>query len=82
VLSDQDEILAQDDRLMLTSQSLQPGDVFAQIHHLVLPDDAQPGEDRIAIGLYTQPDGKRLTIMLNGQPQGDRLFLPSIDVKP
>lgn len=82
VLSDQDEILAQDDRLMLTSQSLQPGDVFAQIHHLVLPDDAQPGEDRIAIGLYTQPDGKRLTIRLNGQPQGARLFLPSIDVKP
>ena len=82
VFNGKDELVTQDDRLMLTSQSLQPGDVFAQIHHLTLPGKLPPGSYPIAIGLYTQPDGKRLPILLNGQPQGDRLFLQPIDVKP
>jgi 4-amino-4-deoxy-L-arabinose transferase-like glycosyltransferase len=79
VLNDQGTIVTQQDRLMLTSQSLQPGDVFAQIHHLTLPEDLQSGSYPIAIGLYTQPDGKRLPIVIDQQPQGDRLFLQSIE---
>ena len=75
VLNARGEIVTQADRLMLTSQSLQPGDVVAQIHRLTLPADLPPGSDRIAIGLYTQPDNKRLPVMIDGQPQGDRLFL-------
>ena len=75
VLNDQGEIVTQQDRLMLTSQSLQPGDVFAQIHHLTLPENLPPGSYPIAIGLYTQPDGKRLPIVIDQQPRGDRIFL-------
>jgi hypothetical protein len=79
VLNDKGEIVTQEDRLMLTSQSLRLGDVFAQIHRLTLPDGLPPGSYPVAIGLYTQPDGKRLPIIVNGQPRGDRLFLQSIE---
>jgi 4-amino-4-deoxy-L-arabinose transferase-like glycosyltransferase len=80
VLNDKREIVMQQDRLMLTSQSLQPGDVFAQIHRLTLPGDLPPGSYPIAIGLYTQPDGKRLPIVENQQPRDDRIFLAPLDV--
>lgn len=83
VLNDQGEIVAQQDRLMLTSQSLQPGDVFAQIQRLTLPavQSVPPGSYPIAIGLYTQPDGKRLPIVQDQQPRGDRIFLESLVLK-
>lgn len=80
VMNDQGDIVTQQDRLMLTSQSLRPGDVFAQIHHLTLPADLPPGSYPIAIGLYTQPDGKRLSIVQDQQPRGDRLFLQPIEI--
>ena len=81
LLNVQGEIVTQQDRLMLTSQSLQAGDVFIQIHHLSLPEDLKVGEYQLSIGLYTRADGKRLPIILNGQPHGDRVFLRSIVVK-
>jgi 4-amino-4-deoxy-L-arabinose transferase-like glycosyltransferase len=81
VLNDQGEIVTQQDRLMLTSQSLRPGDVFAQIHRLTLPDNLPPGSYPIAIGLYTQPDEKRLSIVKDQQPHGDRVFLQPLAVK-
>jgi hypothetical protein len=80
VLNDKGDIVAQQDRLMLTSQSLRPGDVFAQIHHLTLPENIEPGPYSIAIGLYTQPDGKRLPIVVDHQPHGARIFLESLNV--
>lgn len=80
VLNDKGEIVTQQDRLMLTSQSLRPGDVFAQIHRLTLPDGLPSGSYPIAIGLYTRPDGKRLPIMANRQPRGDRIFLANLTV--
>jgi 4-amino-4-deoxy-L-arabinose transferase-like glycosyltransferase len=82
VMNDQGDIVTQQDRLMLTSQSLRPGDVFVQIHRLTLPENLPPGSYPIAIGLYTQPDGKRLPIVMDQQPRGDRLFLQSLRVTP
>lgn len=81
VLNAAGEIVTQADRLMVTSQSLQVGDVVVQIHRLTLPDNLSAGTYRIAIGLYTQPDGKRLPVMDNGQPHGDRLFFEMLEVK-
>ena len=78
VLNAEDEIVTQQDRLALTSQSLQPGDVFVQIQRLTLPENLPPGSYPMAIGLYTQADGKRLPIMIDQQPQGDRLFLEAL----
>jgi 4-amino-4-deoxy-L-arabinose transferase-like glycosyltransferase len=80
VLDGQGNIVAQQDRWMVTSQSLQIGDVVIQIHHLDLPNDLKLGNYQLAIGLYTQSDGKRLPIIVNGQPHGDRVFLRSIEV--
>jgi 4-amino-4-deoxy-L-arabinose transferase-like glycosyltransferase len=80
VLNGQGDIVAQEDRLMLTSQSLQVGDVFIQIHHLSMPGNLKLGEYRLSIGLYTQTDRKRLPIILNGLPHGDRVFLRSIEL--
>lgn len=79
VLNGQGDIAAQQDRLMLTSQSLRAGDVFMQIHRLARPADA--GTYTITIGLYTQPDGQRLPIVIDGQPRGNRLFLGQIEVR-
>jgi hypothetical protein len=81
VLNDQGEIITQQDRLMLTSQSLRPGDAFVQIHRLTLPANLPPGSYPIAIGLYTQPDSKRLPIVVDQQPRGDRVFLQPLVVK-
>jgi 4-amino-4-deoxy-L-arabinose transferase-like glycosyltransferase len=80
VLNDSGEIVTQQDRLALTSQSLQPGDVFVQIQHLTLPENSPPGSYPIAIGLYTQSDGKRLPIVIDQQPQGDRVFLETLSL--
>jgi len=79
LLNGQGDIAAQQDRLMLTSQSLRAGDVVMQIHRLTRPADA--GKYALTIGLYTQPDGQRLPIVIDGQPRGDRLFLDQIEVR-
>ena len=81
VLNTKGDIVTQQDRLMITTQSLRPGDVFVQIHRLTLPDKLPPGSYPIAIGLYTQLDGKRLPIESNQQPQGDQIFLQEIVIK-
>jgi len=81
VQNDQGDIVTQQDRLMLTSQSLRPGDVFVQIHHLTLPNELPSGSYPIAIGLYSQQDGKRLPIVKDQQPHGDRVFLEALVVK-
>ena len=81
VLNGKGEIITQEDRLILTSQSLRPGDVFAQIHQLTLPAGLPSGSYPIAIGLYTQPDGKRLPILKDQQPRGDRIFLQPLVIR-
>ncbi|MBN1873848.1 MAG: glycosyltransferase family 39 protein [Anaerolineae bacterium] len=86
ILDAHQNIVAQQDRLNITSQSLHPGDVFAQTHHLSLSADLSNGEYALSIGLYTQPDGVRFQILegeyhhLDAQSCGDRLWLtPSVD---
>lgn len=74
-------IIAQQDRLALTSASLRPGDVFVQSHRLTLPGDLAEGEYSLAVGLYVQSGGTRLQIEEQGQPRGDRLWLRAIVVE-
>jgi len=81
VLDARGAIVAQQDRLALTSASLRPGDVFAQMHHITLPADLAQGEYPLSIGLYTTPDGARLSIAQGDQPRGDRLWLRTIRVE-
>ncbi len=78
VLDAEGNIVAQQDRLALTSASLRPGDVFAQIHRVTLPPDLPAGEYALSIGLYSYLDGSRLPIIAGDQPRGDRLWLRPI----
>ncbi len=78
VLNADGAIVAQQDRLALTSASLRVGDIFAQIHRVTLPGNLAEGEYALAIGLYTPQDGVRLRIEQEGQPRGERLWLRSI----
>jgi hypothetical protein len=80
VLNANGDIVTQVDRLMLTSASLQPGDIFAQVHHVELPGNVKAGKYALSIGLYTQADNTRLPIIQDGQPRGDRLFLKPIEI--
>jgi 4-amino-4-deoxy-L-arabinose transferase-like glycosyltransferase len=74
-------VIAQDDHLAVTSQSLQPGDVFAQVHIIRLPSDVERGVYDIAVGLYSQDAGTRLMIYDGGQPVADRIMLNPLRVR-
>ena len=75
-------VLAQNDHLAITSQRLQPGDVFLQVHAIQLPDDAERGWYQLAAGLYSQDTKIRLPVYDSAQsqtpaggPVTDRIFL-------
>jgi len=73
-------VLAQDDRLAITSQSLQPGDVFAQVHAIELPDDIERGWYQISVGLYSQDTRTRLAVYDGSDAVADRVFLKLVRV--
>jgi hypothetical protein len=73
-------IVAQADHLAITSVSLQPGDVFLQIHSLQLPDSVERGGYDVEVGLYSQDTGARLPVYDGEARMGDRVFLRSLRV--
>ena len=74
-----ERIVAQQDLLSVMADTLEPGDVFVQVHEfVVVPPDAPPGDYVLSIGLYDATTGKRLTIFQGGAPAGDRLTLETI----
>lgn len=73
-------IAAQVDHLAITSQSLQPGDVFLQVHHLELPEDMERGWYWLSVGVYSQDTGARLKVYDGSTPVADRLYLKLIRV--
>lgn len=74
-------IAAQDDRQSVLADTLQPGDVFMQIHSLDLPLDLPPGAYRLSIGLYSSQTGQRLPVYQGQLVRGDRLMLQAITIK-
>lgn len=78
----QDErIVAQQDLFSVMPDTLQPGDVFAQVHEFInVPPDAAPGDYALAIGLYDSVTGQRLTIYDGNSPRGDRLTLTTVRI--
>ena len=73
-------VLAQTDHLAITSHSLQPGDVFMQIHILNVPDGLERGGYDLSVGVYSQDTGARLPVYDGALPIGDRLFLRPLRV--
>jgi 4-amino-4-deoxy-L-arabinose transferase-like glycosyltransferase len=82
LLDQNGQIVAQHDRQSVLADTLQPADVFMQLHSLDLPADLPPGTYRLTAGWYTSDTGERLPIANNGISHGDRLFLQAVEVKP
>jgi len=82
LLSDPTHILAQHDRQALLYDTLLPGDVFAQLYSVTLPEGTPPGDYRLSVGWYVGPTGQRLTVYDGATPRGNRLMLQEITVRP
>jgi 4-amino-4-deoxy-L-arabinose transferase-like glycosyltransferase len=76
-----ERIVAQQDLISVMPDTLQPGDVFAQVHEFInVPPDAQPGDYLLAIGLYDSVTGQRLTLFDGEAVRGDRLVLRTVRI--
>jgi hypothetical protein len=73
-------VVAQNDHLALTSSSLQPGDVFLQIHLLELPETIERGVYQLSVGVYSQDTSVRLKVYDGAEPVADRIFLRQVRV--
>ena len=73
VLGPDGSIAAQQDRLDAPTFGWRAGDVIAQVHRLVLPN--QPSQMSFEIGLYKLDTGERLPINVGERAVGDRLLL-------
>jgi hypothetical protein len=74
-------LLAQADRLDVPAYFWHPGDVFIQLHEIIVPPELAPGEYTLATGVYTRPD-IRWPLVVDGQPAGDILPLTTLVVGP
>ena len=76
------QIAAQTDRQSVLADTLQPGDVFMQLHSIDLPADLPPESLRLSIGLYSSETGQRLPIYEGESLRGDHLLLQPVTIKP
>jgi hypothetical protein len=76
------QIVAQTDRQSVLADTLQPGDVFMQLHSIDLPAELQSGPYRLSIGLYSSETGQRLPLYEGATLRGDHLSLQPITIKP
>jgi hypothetical protein len=83
-------VVAQQDRLDAPAWNWHPGEVFAQVHRLVIGDDVVTGLYPLEVGAYTRPipspidpnpPTTRLALFVDGQPVSDRILLPPLEVK-
>jgi 4-amino-4-deoxy-L-arabinose transferase-like glycosyltransferase len=82
VLDEQGQIAAQADRQSVLADTLQPGDVFMQIHSIDLPAELPPGSYRLSIGLYSSETGQRLPLYEGETGRGDHLLLQFLNLNP
>ena len=60
-----------------------PGDTVLDVHTLLLPDGAPPGDYSLLIGLYHRPTSQRLEATDDrGQPLGDAFRLGPFSIGP
>jgi len=59
------------------------GETLTDQHHLMVQEDAPPGDYQIAVGLYDRTTMQRLRVLnADGQPTGDRVVVATIQVVP
>jgi hypothetical protein len=83
-------VVAQQDRLDAPAWNWRPGEVFAQVHRLVIGDGVAAGLYPLEVGAYTRPAPSpidpnppttRLPLVVDGQPVSDRILLPPVQVR-
>jgi 4-amino-4-deoxy-L-arabinose transferase-like glycosyltransferase len=82
LLDENGQIVAQHDRQSVLADTLQPGDVFMQLHSIDLPADLPPGRYRLSAGLYASDTGQRLAVAADTVARGDRLMLQAVTIEP
>ncbi len=74
--------VAQVDRLDVPSLSWKQGDIFVQLHEMILPSDLTPGTYPLTTGFYHAADWQqRLPLTVDGASQGDALRLATVTVE-
>ena len=75
--------LAQVDRLDVPASGWQAGDMFLQLHELMIPGDIAAATYPLNIGFYTpQPPFPRLLVTHADQPAGDTFILMLLTIAP
>lgn len=68
---------------MAPTSTWTPGEVVADNHGLIIPNDASPGRYTLVLGMYPIYDpSARLQVTADGEPTGDTLPLAEITVAP
>lgn len=73
--------VAQADRLDVPAYYWHSGDVFIQLHELMIPPDLPPGDYPLTIGIYNPADGMRWPVSVEGEPAGETLNLGTITIQ-
>lgn len=69
LLTPEGGVLSQQDRLDAPAWNWQTGDIFQQIHSILIPPDTPPGAYRAIVGFYSQSTLERLpTLAPDGSP--------------
>jgi hypothetical protein len=77
------EPVAQADRLDVPSEQWQSGDLFVQLHEVIVPSELASGVYQLTTGLYPAADWRqRLPLSTGGEAAGDTLVLPPLEVRP
>ncbi|MGD8805710.1 MAG: glycosyltransferase family 39 protein [Chloroflexota bacterium] len=75
------DIIAQRDSLEAPSWDWQNGDVFIQIHPLVIPPETPPGSYDVAVGVYDRASGVRLPLLDDDERfVGDHAYVVPLSV--
>ncbi|MDT8305420.1 MAG: hypothetical protein RRC07_05745 [Anaerolineae bacterium] len=83
LLDTQGQSIAQADRLDVPSDQWQPGDIFVQLHELVVPADIEGRGYQLVAGFYPAADWRqRLPLVAAGEVTGDLLPIALLEIGP
>lgn len=83
MVDDAEIIVGQGDALTLLSDSLQPGDIFAQRHAIVISPDLETGSYPLYIGVYSRTSEFPPLPMVDSETgQESRLFISHLNLQP
>jgi hypothetical protein len=80
VIDDKSVLIGGDDRLDVATDGWQAGDVFYQVHRIVVSEDALPATYQVELGWYDARTIRRLDVYVSGFAVADRVLLEPIEI--